>query len=613
MMTILPTYPLHADDDDRISRVQALRLVDEPDAALDRICALAKTILDVPMVFVSVLGRTRQYLPNRIGMPMAETARDAAFCNYPIADGQTLIVSDTHNDARFCDSPLVAQAPFLRSYVGVPLVLEGGMPLATLCCTDIVPRDFTPAQLHALSSLASLAEVQLRSRQTTLAFASSHTHDWLTGLENRQGFYNHLDKAIAAAADQARHVGLLIIDMDNFKHVNDTGGRDVGDTVLRCVAKILRNRVPASAIAARIDGDQFAVLLPVLEQAPSAEALGSDLVGALSDIFGAGTQTNSRASIGLSIYPDHAAESAALVRAADLAMYAAKDAGGNRVVRYAPELTSQSKLRAAMLSRAHSAILHSQVVPYYQPKIALSTGRVAGFEALLRLQGPNGIEMPRSVEAAFADPRLSVQLSTEMLSHALEDMRGWQAADIPFGSVAINVTEFDLRNNLGAYILDRLQKAGLPPSSLQVEVTEKVFLGRNAELISLVLRDLSEKGIAVALDDFGTGYASLSHLRQFCVDWVKLDRSFVRDMNEDGKAAAIVHGVISIAQGLGIGVVAEGVETRQQVQLLQRRHCDLGQGYLFAQPLPAAGVPEFLRSWSGIPGPVHAPTPLESD
>ena len=604
MTTILPTYPLRADDDDRISRVQGLRLIEEPDAALDRICELAKTMLNVPMAFVSVLGRKQQYFPSLIGMAMAETARDAAFCNYPIADGQTLVVNDTKSDDRFRLNRLVTQAPFLRSYVGIPLVLDDGMPLATLCCTDTVPRDFTPAQLQALSSLASLAEVQLRSRQTTLAFASSHTHDWLTGLENRHGFHNHLDKAIGAAADHACHIGLLILDIDNFKHVNETGGRDLGDMLLRSVAKILRRHVPSSAVVSRVSGDQFAILLPVLEQKQSAETLGTNLIGALSDIAEAGTQTNSRASIGVSIYPDHAADSAALVRAADLAMYAAKEAGGNRAVSYAPDLTSQSKLRVAMLSRAHRAILHSQVLPFYQPKIALSTGRVAGFEALLRLQGPDGIETPQSIEAAFADPRLSVQLTTEMLNHALEDMRQWQAADIPFGSVAINVTGFDLCNNLGAYILDRLHKASLPSSSLQVEVTEKVFLGQNAELISLVLRDLSGKGIAVALDDFGTGYASLSHLRQFCVDWVKLDRSFVRDMNEDDRAAAIVHGVISIAQGLGIGVVAEGVETRQQVQLLQRRHCDLGQGYLFAKPLPAACVPEFLQNWSGIPSAV---------
>ena len=600
-------YPLNENEAERIEGLRALRLVDDPDGALDRICELARDLLSVPIAVISVLEEKDQWFPNRCGLFSDRTPRDSALCNYVVAADQPLIIPDTHKDERFRDNPLVTGSPFIRFYAGMPLSLKPGLPLATFCCIDTKPRRISDRQRKMLSDLAALALAQLRLRQANLSLAWTSSHDWLTGLENRLGLHARLETTLAEAAAAGRRAALLLIDLDHFKQVNDLSGHDIGDDVLKLTAQRLRSQLPPGAFAARTGGDEFAILATDLADLEEAQELGAGLVAALEglDLAVAGSRMSSlpatvHASVGISLYPDHAADAPALLKTADLALYGAKKAGGNRFAVYTPRLAVQMQRVSSMHARARRALVNGEIVPFYQPKITLGTGRVSGFEALLRLQGPNGLEPPATVEAAFSDPFLSVELGRAMLACIVADMRDWRDAGIPFGSVAINVTEFDLCADLSGRLLAPLAAAGLPPSALQVEVTENVFLGQQAHAAKEVLASLRAGGIQVALDDFGTGYASLTHLREFPVDWLKLDRSFVVDMDADPKAAAIVHGVISIAQSLGIGVVADGLETKRHLDLLRRRHCDLGQGFLFAKPMAGSRVPHFLRAWTGL-------------
>lgn len=240
------------------------------------------------------------------------------------------------------------------------------------------------------------------------------------------------------------------------------------------------------------------------------------------------------------------------------------------------------------------------IVPYYQPKVSLITGEVVGFEALLRWRDPIlGIQSPKTIWEAFSDPVLSIAIGHRMRRMVLADMKEWTKRGVTFGAVAINVSAAEFtRGDFAKHILDSLETAGLPTDVLELEVTETVFLGDGAGDIGEALSKLSDAGIAIALDDFGTGYASLTHLRQFPVGWLKVDRSFISDMTQSRESASIVGTVIELSHSLEIGVVAEGIETMEQLDMLKAWNCEVGQGYLFGKPMDADLVPGLLATWS---------------
>lgn len=265
-----------------------------------------------------------------------------------------------------------------------------------------------------------------------------------------------------------------------------------------------------------------------------------------------------------------------------------------------PRLLSLDKGdRALMCERAQNAIAEQRIRPFYQPKINLASGRIVGFEALLRWTDEQGeLRMPADLEAAFEDPCLALALGERMQELALSDMRSWQGLGLDFGRVAINATAAEFRSeDFADRILMRLNHAGILAHCLELEVTENVFLGQGAENVERALQRLSAAGVAIALDDFGTGFASLSHLKQFPVNSIKIDRSFIQDLAHSRRDAAILQAVLHLGKGLGITIIAEGIETQAQAAYLRINRCDLAQGYLFSPAIPGADVPRFCASW----------------
>jgi EAL domain-containing protein (putative c-di-GMP-specific phosphodiesterase class I) len=243
-------------------------------------------------------------------------------------------------------------------------------------------------------------------------------------------------------------------------------------------------------------------------------------------------------------------------------------------------------------------------VPFYQPKISFESGSVEGFEALLRWVHPRaGMGSPGLIKEAFEDPVLGVDLGRRMLDKVIFDMLQWQAAGVKFGSIAINVSARELAHpNFSAGVLSRLEAAGIPTNMLEIEVTETVFLDDDTNNVKNELNNLHQNGVTISLDDFGTGYASLTHLNKFPVSWLKIDQSFVKGLGTDPDAAAIIKAVLSLSHSLGIRVIAEGIETLGQWNLLKRRGCDLAQGFLIAKPMSARRVPYFIETWSSVQG-----------
>jgi diguanylate cyclase (GGDEF)-like protein/PAS domain S-box-containing protein len=439
-----------------------------------------------------------------------------------------------------------------------------------------------------------------QQRQTEERLRWVAHHDSLTGVPNRVLFHERLEHALRQSKQTGRKVGLLLFDLDHLKEVNDTLGHDAGDALLQMTAKRLGTTARNIDTVARNGGDEFALILPDIQSEQDIWTLVRPVLDQLQEpFFYAGRALDCRASIGASLWPDHAEEAADLLKQADVALYSAKEAGRGRMMIFRPSMRDKAERRGQMRGHAREAIRERRIEPFYQPKVLMRSGELAGFEALLRWRNPQGgIETPAAITAAFDDPRLAVAMGQQMHELVLSDMRRWLDAGLEIGHVAINASAAEFRgNDFAEELLDRLRATGIPTRCLELEVTETVFLGRGAEHVERALRTLSMAGVRIALDDFGTGYASLSHLKQFPVDIIKIDRSFVQDLADDLDDTAILQAVLNLGRGLGITTVAEGIETEIQAMYLRAQGCDLGQGYLFSRAVSRHEVPRLVSTW----------------
>ncbi|MDB5693693.1 MAG: hypothetical protein JWO81_2756, partial [Alphaproteobacteria bacterium] len=428
-------------------------------------------------------------------------------------------------------------------------------------------------------------------------------HDFLTGLPNRYLLQKGIDETIGRAGADGTRFALLLLDIDDFKRVNDTVGHDAGDAMLCTFAGRLRDVLGEDGVIGRLGGDEFAALLPAAGSAAEVEAAVQALLDRLAEpCIHAGQILDCRASIGASLFPADGTRRTDLMKNADMALYAAKAAGRGTLRLFHSAMRMEVQKRASMLSLARDALKRGSVRPYYQAKVDLRSGRAVGFEALMRWKHPRrGIQEPATVAAAFDDLSLAAEISDRMIEAVIEDIVRWRGEGVAFGHVAVNAAAAEFRRgDFAERLLEKLAKAAVPFACFQLEVTETVFVGRGAEYVERALNTLAAEGISIALDDFGTGYASLSHLKQFPVDIVKIDRSFVCGLEEDAGDAAIVDAVTSLGRRLGKTIVAEGIETERQHALLQALGCHEGQGYFYSRPAPASRVPG-LAAESRIP------------
>jgi diguanylate cyclase (GGDEF)-like protein/PAS domain S-box-containing protein len=424
------------------------------------------------------------------------------------------------------------------------------------------------------------------------------THDPLTMLPNRLALQEELESAIALAGPAGERVALLLLDVDNLKRINDTLGHDAGDALLRTFASRLADIAPGNATVGRLGGDEFAIVIPAVGGEEDAERCATALIESLRAPFSFhGRALDCGASIGASIYPSHGTNPTELLKSADLALYAAKTAGRGRTAMFRAAMRSDLQRQFSMINLAKDALANQRIDAFYQPKIDLRTHRLVGFEALLRWgDARGGAHLPAEIRAAFDDPDLAIEITDRMLERVTADLRHWLDRGFDPICVAVNTSANDFRyDNFAERVLASLAARRLPAHWLEIEVTETVFLGRGAQYVDRALRMLSAAGIRIALDDFGTGYASLSHLKQYPVDILKIDRSFVSNLENSPDDAAIADAVIDLGRNLGITIVAEGVETQAQADHLRERGCAVGQGYLFGRPVAAASI---FPAWS---------------
>jgi diguanylate cyclase (GGDEF)-like protein len=425
-------------------------------------------------------------------------------------------------------------------------------------------------------------------------------HDPLTGLANRALFQVRLSEALKNAEGSDAGVGLLLLDLDDFKDVNDTLGHAVGDLLLQEAALRLRSFAGESDTVARLGGDEFAIILNQISVGSDAVARATEIVEALSAPFQhEGRALSTTVSIGLATFPEHHRDPIELMKDADVALYRAKEQGRSQAVMYTSAARETMEHRVTIARDVREGLAAHQFIPYYQPKVSLVTGRIVGFEALARWQHPTkGLLTPEYFGSMFAEQAISIALGEQMIRQVAADVRSWLDEGLECGRVAINLSSADISDpRLADRIIRILEDARISSAHFEVEVTETAFLGRRTATASYLLTKLHEAGISVALDDFGTGFASLLHLKQFPVDHIKIDQSFVRNLINDESDAAIVAAIVSLGHAMGMHTTAEGVESAEQAARLREAGCDSAQGYFYAKPLPEEKIPKTIRNW----------------
>jgi diguanylate cyclase (GGDEF)-like protein/PAS domain S-box-containing protein len=426
-------------------------------------------------------------------------------------------------------------------------------------------------------------------------------HDFLTDLPNRSLLRDRLDVALAQARRDGQLVAALFIDLDRLKVVNDTLGHAAGDRMLREAAARLAGCTREGDTVARLGGDEFMVVLPNLDDARGAAVAAQKIRESLAQV----TELNGQevfvsASIGVSLFPADAADAETLIRNADAAMYSAKRHGGDNYQFYTADLNVQVQERLAIEQGLRVARERNEFSLVYQPKIDLESGRMIGVEALLRWQHPSvGLISPGRFIPLAEETGLIIPIGEWVLRTACEQIRAWRDAGIEL-PVAVNLSACQFRQRNLAHTIHRiLSETGVPPKCLELEITESDVM-ENAEIAIATLDELKARGVSISVDDFGTGYSSLSYLKRFPLDVLKIDRSFVRDIAVDSDDAAIVEAIIALARSLEIKVVAEGVETEDQMAFLNRAGCDYAQGYLFSQPVESGQIPALLERRYGL-------------
>ncbi|KFN51347.1 putative bifunctional diguanylate cyclase/phosphodiesterase [Arenimonas composti] len=432
-------------------------------------------------------------------------------------------------------------------------------------------------------------------------------YDTLTGLPNRALLSERLGRAIVRARRQETRVAVLFLDLDRFKDINDSLGHAAGDRLLKAAATRLQATVGASDTVARLGGDEFTVVLEDVESVPAVERMAREILTAFSMPLEVDERhdVSITPSLGISLYPDHALVPTDLLKFADTAMYQAKAEGRNTYQIYNETMDAESRRRATVLASLRKAMDRGEFRLVYQPRMALADGRITGAEALLRWHSSELGEISPQVFIPLAEESgLILQIGEWVLGEALATLKRWRSHGLTETSVAVNVSVLQLlRSNLPDVLRNLIQDLGVPANRIELEVTESMVM-QNAEQTTHVLNELRKLGITLAIDDFGTGYSSLVYLKRLPIDTLKIDKEFIGDLTRDPDDEAITATVITMGHSLGLNVIAEGVESEQQLSYLREQGCDEIQGFWLSPPLDAHRCLAFIRTWQ--PGAVAA-------
>ena len=559
--------------------------------------------------------------------PTASSARQATIsaseahpegrglCGSAIRSQQACIINDYLGDPRAAAFHGTARNDGTNSGASFPLWVHGQV-VGVMSFMSLEKDTFTPEFAELLQRLVDNVSFALenfdRADEKTMADERIEylaSHDSLTNLPNREMFNGMLRRAIDAAARYQRQFAVLFIDLDRFKVINDSLGHDAGDMLLVEIGGRLRRALRSSDVVARLGGDEFVVILEETAERPEVERIAGGLLSVLSQPLQlSGHECHTTASIGIAMYPSDGTDMQTLTKNADMAMYLAKEDGKNGFRFFTKEIKTQSIERLTLESALRRALERDQFSLHYQPKIDMKSGQITGVEALLRWNHPElGTVSPGQFIPLAEETGLIVPIGRWVLEEACAQNMAWQRRGLRPVTMAVNLSPRQFADlHLLQDVDEALLASGMSPVLLQLEVTESMVM-RNVSRAIKVLDAIQSRGIRLAIDDFGTGYSSMSLMKQFPIDTIKIDRSFVRDLPVDTEDQAIAQAIISMGKALGMTVIAEGVETVEQETFLRNHACDEMQGFLFSKPLPARQMADLLRGEPRLASPPLQP------
>src|SRR6266404_2400012 len=518
----------------------------------------------------------------------------------PLVEVFQIIDGATRNTARDPMEMAVDQNRTVGLTVNCVLIRRDGLESAI---------EDSAAPIHDRAGRVTVAVIVFHAvsaaRAMSVQMTYSAQHDVVTNLPNRLLLNDRITQAISLARRQHRPIAVIFLDLDRFKYINDSLGHATGDRLLQSVSTRLLASVRASDTVSRQGGDEFVILLSEITHPEDAARSAKKILLSLSapcSIEGQDLHING--SIGISVYPEDGEDAETLIKNADTAMYHAKESGRNNFQFFKADMNLKAVERQSLEGSLHRALEREEFLLHYQPKVNLNTGEITGVEALVRWQSPErGLVPPTQFVPIAEDCGLILQIGRWVLREACRQARDWQEAGLPPLPIAVNVSAVEFRDKgFVEGVRTILAETGLEARYLEVELTEEVLMD-DAESTASVLQELKTMGAHLAVDDFGTGYSSLSYLRQFPIDVLKIDRSFVNQITSDPDDSTIVSAIINMGKSLKHHVVAEGIETQLQRAYLQTQQCAEGQGYLFSRPLAAAQFAQLLQS--GITTVVH--------
>ena len=508
----------------------------------------------------------------------------------PCRDTPVCRLAGWANDRCLLDRMYAAGAPVTHE-----LVLEEKLFLAVTACPIHDPHGDITGAVYVIRDLtarrrAELQASELQGRQVAMESRIAHLadHDTLTSLPRRELFASRLTQAIERAAASGRAVGVVIADIDRFRSINEALGSETGDETLRVVAAALSNVVRGRDTLARLGNDEFGVVLADMSKPEDAAHVAEEIARVFADpLVVAGHDLMLSACGGVAVYPTDGGDGQQVLRRASVALSKAKSAGACVWRFYAPEMDARAGESVALAPRLRRAVERNEFQAHFQPYYDIPSSRLVGMEALLRWKSPeHGMVMPDRFIPVLEETGLILQAGDQVIGQVCRQLAAWRTAGRQVVPVAVNLSAAQFRDERLPGVIERMTgETGIEPGLLVFEITESTFM-RDLGLTRRVLETLKGMGATIAIDDFGTGYSSLSYLKKFPVDYLKIDRAFVREIETDPDDAALVAAMISMAHSLNIKTIAEGVETIAQLRLLRILRCDVAQGYYFARPLP---------------------------
>jgi diguanylate cyclase (GGDEF)-like protein/PAS domain S-box-containing protein len=522
-------------------------------------------------------------------------------CAVAAATRQTVIIEDMTLDPRGRDEAGGTRLAGMRACWVVPIRSSTDGLLGSFAVYHRTARRPDDDELALIERFGRLAGIAIERTRAAQRIAHLAHYDSLTGLPNRVLFNDRLQVALSTARRAHRSVAVMFLDLDRFKLINDTLGHETGDLLLKAVADRLTRCVRASDTVARLAGDEFTIVLANIKDGDQVTRTVERIVKSFAPPFPVGAQElYVTASVGVTVFPADSDDATGLLKNADTAMYRAKAAGRNGYQFYSPDMNARAAQRLRLETELRGALERDQFELHYQPLVDLRNGSLCGAEALLRWRHPElGLVAPLDFIPIAEDTGLIVPIGAWVLERACRQNRAWQDAGHAAMRINVNLSMRQFHQKLAAAISDTLRASGLDPGFLEIELTESM-LAQNADAAVATLEALAAMGVRLSIDDFGTGYSSLAYLQRFPIGTLKIDGSFIQGIGTPGGSAAIVSAIIGLAHGLGVKVVAEGVETREQLEFLQSQDCDIAQGYYISRPVPAedfgrilaAGLPE---------------------